>query len=433
MRTDLATMGVANPYALAEVAIGRRVNWSRVANPHAVIETVLGMPWEKLINPASGSILYTGLTFGAGGPKRLPSTQVAADIERRLQAHQVFKPTTMPTRVSPSLQSLLSRSNDIALQRLRLAVQLSLGAGSGSGSGPSEQWVDEGMFYTDPTEAEGGDPVQGGLGDCYYISALDAVAWSVPEMIQWSPLVDPDHATQAPSDPTGPGSIRFSPGYYHSQDVGQPNDPVTTGPLWEYVTMTELLPESSDGVPLYATSSRAGETWPNLYEKAFAIWRTGSGDRPDYTPLGGGDCGQATRVLVGRDWHLDGWSNESLAAADVLQIVLQHAPAPDGKTIHPMTAYTYGSEDDFPQDGITRDYAGSDIIFNHCYALLGFIIRGSAEYIVLRNPWGHDGTTRSDRVPDGTFGGLALNTNGVFGLPVEVFREYFEGFEVAYP
>ena len=80
------------------------------------------------------------------------------------------------------------------------------------------------MFYTEPTEAEGGDPVQGGFGDCYYISALDAVAWSVPEMIQWFPLVDPDHATHVPSDPTGPG-------YYHSQDVGKPNDPVTTGPL----------------------------------------------------------------------------------------------------------------------------------------------------------------------------------------------------------
>jgi hypothetical protein len=429
MRTDKATMGVANPYALAEVVIGRRVDWSRVANPHALIETALGMPWEKLINPASGSILFAGLTFGKGGPKRLPSTEAAADIERRLQAHRVFKPSTMPSRIPPSMQLLFNRSNEVALQQLRQAVELSLGAGSGSGMG--EQWVDEGMFFTNPDEAEGGDPVQGGLGDCYYIAALDAVAWSVPEMIQWSPLVDPDHATQVQLDPTGPGSVRLSPGYYHSRDVGVPNDPVTTGPLWEYVTMTELLPESAKGVPLYATSSRAGETWPNLYEKAFAIWRTGSGDQPDFTPLGGGDCGEATRVLVGRDWNLDWWATESLEATDVLQNIQQHAP--EGKTIHPMTAFTYGSADDFPQDGITRDYAGSNIIFNHCYSLLGFIIGGGDEYIVVRNPWGKDGTTRSDRAPDGAFGGLTLNTNGVFGLPVEVFREYFEGFYAVHP
>lgn len=430
MRSNLATMGVANPYALAEVAIGRRVNWSRVANPHAVIETALGMPWEQLINPASGSILYAGLTFGAGGPKRLPPSEVAADIQRRLQAHQVFKPATMPTRVSPSMQLLLNRSNDVALQRLHLAVQLSLGAGGG-GNGTSEQWVDEGTFYTEPTEAQGGDPVQGGLGDCYYISALDAVAWSVSKMIQWFPLVDPDHATQAPSDPTGPGSIRFSPGYYHSRDVGQPNDPVTTGPLWEFVTMSELLPESPDGVPLYATSSRAGETWPNLYEKAFAIWRTGSGDRPGFTPLGGGDCGEATRVLVGRDWQLDGWANESLAAADVLQRIQQHLQS--GKTLHPMTTYTYSDPSSLPQDGFERNYARSDIIYNHCYSLLGWLPLGGVDYIVVRNPWGHDEATRSDRAPDGTFAGLPLNTNGVFGLPVEVFRLYFEGVEVAYP
>ena len=90
MRTDLDTMGVANPYTLAELAIGRRIDWSRIVDPKAVIETALGMPWDQLINPASGSILYAGL---------VPST--------------------------------------------------------------------------------GGDPVQGGLGDCYFISALDAVAWFV--------------------------------------------------------------------------------------------------------------------------------------------------------------------------------------------------------------------------------------------------------------
>src|SRR6266516_994256 len=129
MRTDLATMGVANPYTLAEVAIGRRVDWSRVANPKAVIGTALGMPWDRLINPASGSILYAGLVLGPGGPKRLPTTELAADIDRRLEAHRAFTPTTMPTQVSPSMQLLLRRPNEVALQRLRLAVQLSLGTG----------------------------------------------------------------------------------------------------------------------------------------------------------------------------------------------------------------------------------------------------------------------------------------------------------------
>ena len=428
MRTNLATMGVANPYSLAEVAIGHRVDWSGIANPQTVIETALGMPWEQLINPASGSILYAGLTFGTGGPKRLPTTELAADIERRLQAHLVFKPTTMPAQVSPTLRLLLNRSNDEALQRLHLAVQLSLGAGSSSDT--SEQWVDEGTFFTSPAEAEGGDAVQGGLGDCYFISALDAVAWAVPASIRWFPFVDPDNPTLVPPNPTGPGSIRFSPGYYHSRDVGQPNDPVTMGPLWEFVTMNELLPESPEGVPLYATSSRVDETWPGLYEKAFAIWRTGSGPRPDYTPIGGGDCGEATRVLVGRDWQLDWWENESLTATDVLQRVQQHTLS--GKAIHPMTAFTYSDESSLPNDGIARNYGRSDIIYNHCYALLGRLFLGGVDYIVVRNPWGHDEATRGDRAPDSTFFGLALNSNGIFGLPVEVFRRYFEGVEVVY-
>jgi hypothetical protein len=423
MRTNLATMGVVNPYALAELAIGRRVNWSRVAHPHTVIETALGMPWDLIINPASGSILYAGLVLGTGGPKWLPAVEVATDIERRLLAHRAFTPTTMPTRVSPSMQRLLSRPNDLALQRFRLAVQQSMGSG---GSDTSVQWVDEGMFFTDAA-ADEGDPVQGGLGDCYFIAALDAVAWSVPAMLKWFPFVDFSNP-QGPPDPTGPGSIRFSPGYYHSLAA---SDVVTTGPLWEGVTMTELLPESPEGVPLYATSSDAGETWPGLYEKAFAIWRTGSSDRPDYKPLGGGWCGGATQALVGRDWRLDSWANESLTAADVLHLVLQHTR--NGQTFHPMTAFTYSDETSFPQDGIPRDYTGSDIIYNHCYSLLGWLPLGGIDYIVVRNPWGQDESTRTDRAPDGTFAGIALNTNGVFGLPVEVFRLYYEGFAVVYP
>jgi len=424
MRTDLDTMGVANPYTLAELAIGRRIDWSRIVDPKAVIETALGMPWDQLINPASGSILYAGLVPSTGGLKRLPTKDLGADIDRRLQMHRVFTPTTTPTRLLPSINLLLSRPDGLALQRLRLAVQLSLATG---GSDPSVQWTDEGKFFTDA--AEGGDPVQGGLGDCYFISALDAVAWSVPAMLRWFPLVDHEHVTPPPNDMIERGSIRFSPGYYHSPAA---SDVVTTGPLWESLLLTELLPESPEGVPLYATSSDVGETWPGLYEKAFAKWRTGGGDRPDYKPLGGGWCGEATRALVGRDWHLDWWENERLTAADVLHFVRQHTRS--GKTIHPMTAFTYSDEGSLPQDGIARNYARSDIVYNHCYGLLGWLTREGIDYIVVRNPWGHDYVaTRSDRAPDGMFAGLALNTNGVFGLPVEVFRRYFEGFAAVYP
>src|SRR5947209_19665194 len=109
MRTDLDTMGVANPYTLAELAIGRRIDWSRIVDPKAVIETALGMPWDQLINPASGSILYAGLVPSPGGLNRLPTKDLAAGIDRRLQMHRLFTPATTPPRPFPPINLLLGR------------------------------------------------------------------------------------------------------------------------------------------------------------------------------------------------------------------------------------------------------------------------------------------------------------------------------------
>ncbi len=392
------------------------------------METALGMPWGKLVDPKSGSILFLGLKADGKKIKKVPVKDVPADFKRRLKLHKTFRPSVKLNRISSFMKELVDRPADVARRRLQLALKLSLSAGAETSTDDGIRWTDQGSFFADA--AEGGDPVQRGVADCYFISALDAVAWSNPGLIIWGPPRSGIARTDAAGHERG--SIRFSPGYYHEGDLDRAGGVVDSGPLWHRVTLGELLPTTPEGIPLYAHSSDAGETWPGLYEKAFAIWRgRGVAGADLYSLLGGGWCGEATRVIVGRDWHLEWWYNENESSQDIFSLLSGHTRS--GRTIHPVTAWTYADAESFPDDSATRDYESKDIHYNHCYAILGWMIRSGTRYVVLRNPWGNGESTHERRAEGGRFFGLQLNTNGLFALPVGDFRRYFEGFAVAYP
>ena len=414
MRQDLETIGVANPYALTEAVIGRKVDWRATLNPKGIVETALGMPFGRLIDPVSGSLLFPGLKTAAKGQlQKVTKGDLKADVTRRLDLHKAFRPVAPTAQLSPQMKTLIARPAPLAQQQLRDIILLITGVVASDG------WTDQGAFFTDG--AQEGDPVQGGLGDCYFIGALDAVAFTNPSKVL---RLGESHSPTRPDADT----LRFSPGYYHKPG---PTSPVTSGPLWQNVAVSEQVPLTS-GIPTYARCSDSGEVWPLVYEKAFAKWRTGvTNDRPDYSSLNGGWCVGATSCLVGRDWHEDWWDNESVDADEVVSLLRRHTRG--GRTIHPMTAWTYSSSESLPDDGFARNYDRSNIVYNHCYALLGWASHNGETYVVLRNPWGYHEATRGDLLEVVSVFGQALNTDGRFGLPVEVFRRYFEGFGVVHP
>lgn len=391
MSTDRSTLGIANPYALTEAVLGKQVDWRRVDNPIALIESTLGLPWAELIEPSSGSVLFAGLVPDGGGRlRKIADAERKDDLERRLKVHNNFK-------ASAALGA------DAASRRFALVLEKLNGAAD------NVVWLDLGNFFTD--SAEGGDPVQGAVGDCYFIAALSAVAWSMPALIRYFPR-------GKASDGADVDTVVFSPGYYHG-----------TGNQTS-VLLTECTP-TQNGNPLYARSSDPGEIWPAVYEKAFAKWRNQTtSDEPDILALGGGDCLEATRAITSNNYHLDAFPTEGVSADDVVQHIRQHTRG--ARTLHPMTAWTYSSADAFPNDGVARNYDRSGIVFNHCYTIYGWAVQNGVTHVILRNPWGYHEATRGD-VAQGSALGVALNTGGVFGLPVEVFRRYFQGFGVVYP
>src|SRR5712691_10868419 len=58
-------IGVINPYVLAQIKVGHVIQWNTVPNPRALLEQILGHPYERLFDPKYDSPLYAGLKYDA--------------------------------------------------------------------------------------------------------------------------------------------------------------------------------------------------------------------------------------------------------------------------------------------------------------------------------------------------------------------------------
>lgn len=361
-------VGVINPYALAEVILKRRVNWKKIPDPKKLLEKTLGMPYEKLFDPKHDSPLYAGLKFQ-------PKTMSMARAE-------------VPSTAKGAHRALID-------------------------AGATTVWVDPGDFFEEATELT--DPIQGALGDCYFIAALSSVAWARTYTIA--------QRTRAIS--TGPQDFVDMIEFY-------------TGGKKTEIEVTELLPLNSPGnIFIYARSSETGEIWPAIYEKAYAKWRTNDpGDKPNYAPIAGGDpVGAAAQLTNLTPYYF--W-NSGLTADAIWQKVRENSIS--YKTFNPMVAWTYPSGDASP-DKVNYDTA--HLAANHAYSILGWQYANNQKYLVLRNPWGtyeailnvDGGTWIAWDAP--YYGGKGwwrpinmATPDGIFALRADTFKQYFAGFGV---
>lgn len=283
------------------------------------------------------------------------------------------------------------------------------------------QWVDDGNFFTDAVQFT--DPIQGSLADCYFIAALASVAWANPLLISQRPA--PKGQAGKFSDSTAADAISFF-------DSGGRHD----------VSATELLPQVN-GSWIYARADDTKELWPGVYEKAFAMWKTGTtSEQPDMTKINYGDTVRAGVSLTnGSGSYFPtsdvitlpfGLGSFDLVSADqIWQTVRAHSLG--CRTFHPMMAWTPGKA----PAGL--DYGSAHIVLNHAYSILGWDYQNGTEYIVLRNPWGWYEATLN--VLAGTWTAYdvtfwrstPLSSAGVFAISAETFKQYYQGFGVVVP
>lgn len=370
-----ASTGVPSPYALAELVLGRTVDWDAVAAPEALLEDVFKTPYSHLFDPKHGSPLYLGQEVQDDGTivRKRPELDHSALAGDEL-VDDSQRPDPDDLGAVRNLAELVKALGPDAAERIpvRSAVPTPGGTLVELGEGPQVrnrslgrifdihdidllfptirfgyhpdgmQWQDIGRFYNEA--AEFFDPVQGAVGDCYVIAAMSSVAWSMPYTI-----ADRSRATSTDNQ-------RFV------HRIG-----FTGGAGLEQVEVSDqVLVYSGTSSAPYARSKESGEIWPAVYEKAYAKWRLGEPtDFPAIPSIAGGDPSIACRALTGlndyRQWH------SSFTATQVLNTIKAHSV--DGRTTTPMVAWTHGTE---PTPGA---YSDATIVANHAYSILGWMRR----------------------------------------------------------
>lgn len=486
MSQQFPNTGVPSPYALAELVARRRIDWSAVPNRPALLEEILQTPYEDLFDPSLGSPLYMGQNRNKDGAvtRSHPEfiTETASDVRCSAKAETVSNLAELVVALGERRLAEIPVRALAAGRGGRLVVELGESSAARetrlarlfspklidilfpkflSGYYPDGMsWKDTGRFYNEA--AEFFDPVQGAAGDCYLIAALSSVAWARPFTIS-----DAARATGGDNE-----AFTHRITFYNN---GQPQN---------FEVTDRILVADSGYVP-FCRSSETGETWPGIYEKAYARMRLGEAtDFPAIPDIAGGDPVGASAQLTGLAptymWH------SSFTAAQVLAAVQNHSS--NGRTTSPMTAWTYGSG---PEGDVA--YRDANVVAGHAYSVLGSMRRyefrlgrvelhprllplnipeiipptsepgpflqlsstgltakrfaGSSlldlisikgaiavDYLIVRNPWGFCEATGPS-----TAGGsqqaldvdwwrsIPLGSDGVFAIEVNAFHRYFAG------
>ncbi|HSV38859.1 MAG TPA: C2 family cysteine protease [Nocardioidaceae bacterium] len=439
--------GVINPYALAEVIAGRRINWSSVQNRAELLEDLLQTPYAELFDPVHEGPLYTGLKLDKDlnlKQVRSPLLDVVVELDRndldlpfngdgdvrmlrdlgpRFDVKDVGDIAVARTETSPggNLIVTLRLPDKTRLERLHTVLTPDLVRlisydpefihVDDGWTPPGGQWGLTGEFFNEA--AEFFDPVQGAVANCYYIAALSAMAWATPNKIV--------HSTRATGGAQSMFTDRIS---FYKPDSG--------GTVDKDIEVTEALPLSSGGGFIYCRSSETGEIWPAVYEKAFAKLKTGvSHDQPDITATGWGDCVWATAQLNGGNRS---YFNTAGRTGDQMWDLVR-GNSMSRRTIRPMTAWTYSTGAASEKKVV---YADTNVVASHCYTVLGWDYRDGVKYLILRNPWGS--TEPTVGVMSGNYTAydiswwrsVALAPNdGTFGIEAGAFQKYFAGLGVA--
>lgn len=445
-REPVPNGAVINPYALAELVSGRRIRWREVKQPARLLEDILQTPYEELFDPQFGGPLYLGLALNER-QQLVPTRTPLWDVEIKLDTNDLERPLDIDFETIRRLGDLGPRfqTEDVAgiavqrvdrvndrqltltlrlpergrLERLARVFNKSIletvvydakfSGTSKDWTPPNASWQDGGRFFNET--AEFFDPVQGAVANCYYIAALSAVAWASPKRIT--------HITRA----TGQAQNSFTNliRFYKPDNAG----------LDKEIEVTDTVPLNSGGSPIYCRSSETGEAWPAIYEKAYAKLKTGiSGDHPDITATGWGDCVWATAQLTGGQRYY--YDSASRSGSQLWDLVRGNSMS--YRTFNPMTAWTYSSGEASEKKVV---YSDANIVASHCYTVLGWAWRDGRRYIVLRNPWGNTEATVSPLPASIWMYDISwwrpidlTAVDGTFAIEADAFKTYFAGLGV---
>ncbi|MCW5213127.1 hypothetical protein VU04_09485 [Desulfobulbus sp. TB] len=397
-----ANTGVINPYALGEMIVKRNIDWGKIPDPERLLSKILNIKVDAIFD-IKNPILSPNIEIDpAGNMKVLDETQVKFRLNNFLKARS---PRPVNRILTHSLRPVVTIDKNLPGTIFSSTVKVS--KSNKPWNPKNKEWIDKGDYFEDVAEVS--DPIQGVLGDCYYIAALSSVAWARPYIIVnmirpsgWGNEDSPIHKVN-----------------FYKNGQGSP----------QHVEVSEKVPVvKSSHSWVYARSLDSKEIWPAVMEKAYAKWRTGNTtDFPNYPSIAGGDPVIACAQLIHGNKKYKYNSNTSANA--LWSFVRKNSLS--RRTVNPMVAWTHKKQP------AGTNYASARVVANHAYSVLGWDYYKSKKYIVLRNPWGTHHATLDTRAGKWSayqvsyWAPISLNSRGVFSMKVSTFKKYFRGLGVA--
>lgn len=233
---------------------------------------------------------------------------------------------------------------------------------------------------SDATEVHWNDVAQGNIGDCYFMSAIGAVAKSNPELLK-NLIKGPDKD----------GNYQVT--LYIDGAIFSSRNAQTVTVSSEFLVHKE---GPNLGKPIYAGSGDK-EMWVMLLEKAYAILRGKEkywdkrvqGKDPGYNSLEGGWGEEGIEVLTGKE-------ASTLWIKDLSDAVIKSTITDALKDKRPITTGTIPGPEEGKKAGKKQVAAQNlRIILAHEY----FVLKFDGTNITLQNPWNDeqvDGDGRGD-------------------------------------
>ncbi len=229
------------------------------------------------------------------------------------------------------------------------------------------------LFACDPAV---GAVVQGAIGDCWLVSAVDAIANVAPLKLRELFTENDD----------GTVTVSFS---RFDHDTGRVCKQPITVDNTAYAKGGELL---------YGTCT-GEERWFVLLEKAYASWKGG------YDAVVSGYPFEAFEAVLGKPGkHFD----LDISSTDAVWSALK-------KPDRVLATWSRVESKDLR-------FANTGLQADHAYAVVGVDENDGERFVTLRNPWGQNGWAARGGPLD-----LQAGSNGLLSMKLDVFMKFFAG------
>lgn len=409
-----------NPFAVAEAISEKKISWGDDFDAQKKkLSSTLGISEEDIFGDNS-PFLHPG--YAVKGHRKLSILEAKKQMKDFLDTKLVNTPVNLKKSLaSEKKRTLASAKRDLIMK----AIFVEESPNPKDDYTPDNcTWNSNGIFYKCAPEVD--DPIQGSLGDCYFIASIAATAWAKPYSIL-------NRASIAYCDTTGDVESNIT---HEMEFFSAPkNSDYSSKKL---VDVTDLIPLNTNTKrPIYARSNDEGETWPSVYEKAYVKYRTGhTGEKPYYPFIAGGYAGETIGEVTGGKVTVKRTSSTS--ASDIIKFIQSNCNSWTLNDYWGKDGYSHRLKNPMVAGGTVSNSYG--IIAGHAYSVLGFDYEDGQYYVVLRNPWGSSPATKDVKsgfwnvisYRKGYGSSIPLNVtnpsqrwSGIFALKVESFIKAF--------